>query len=145
MESKVECFIDSIEENMPKYSSLIQHELLSLKEKMKNLKTQAEDTRNRKNSSTEYFELLEETKDWFKEGSKLLIIIARKSSSVKIPQEAIDLLGDIDKFLKPGEDNQEKRIERIRELSTKVFGTFNKTFHSISYINLHKNLTYKIT
>ncbi|XP_051161941.1 muscle M-line assembly protein unc-89 isoform X2 [Leptopilina boulardi] len=123
MESKVKSFIESIEENMPKYSSIIQHELSSLREKMQNLKTQTEDTRNRKNSNIEYFELLDETKDWFKEGSKLLLIIARKSSSVKLPQEAIDLLNDIDKFLKPGEDNQERRIERIRELSTQIFGT----------------------
>ena len=107
---------------MPKESSLIQHELASLREKLKNLKVQADETRKRINSSIEYFELLEETKDWFKEGSKLLIIIARKTSTVKLPQEAIDLLGDIEKFLKPGEDKQEKRIERIRELSTQVFG-----------------------
>lgn len=124
MESKVKSFIESIEENMPKYSSIIQHELSSLREKMQNLKIQTEDTRNRKNSNIEYFELLDETKDWFKEGSKLLLIIARKSSSVKLPQEAIDLLNDIDKFLKPGEDNQERRIERIRELSTQIFGIY---------------------
>lgn len=131
MEAKVECFIESIERNMPKYSSIIQHELSSLRDKMQNLKTQTDDIRNCKNLSREYFELLEETKDWFKEGSKLLIIIARKSSSVKCPQEAMDILEDIDKFLKPGEDNQEKRIERIRELSTKIFGTFFKIILNI--------------
>ncbi|XP_033210464.1 titin isoform X2 [Belonocnema kinseyi] len=120
---KLESFIEISEEKLPKESSLIQHEIESLREKLKKLKMQADDTRKRINSSIEYFELLDETKDWFKEGSKLLIIIARKTSTVKEPQEAIDLLADIEKFLKPGEDKQEKRIERIRELSTQVFGT----------------------
>ena len=108
---------------MSKDSTLIQQELTALNGKLNLLKTQSNGTRKRINLSIEYFQLLEETRDWFKDGSKLLIIIARKTSTVKVPLEAIELLNDIERFLKPGEDIQEKRIERIRELSTQIFGT----------------------
>jgi alkanesulfonate monooxygenase SsuD/methylene tetrahydromethanopterin reductase-like flavin-dependent oxidoreductase (luciferase family) len=74
------------------------------------------------NLSIDYFMLLEEAKQWFREGSKLLVIIARKATTVKTPEEAIDLLREIDVYIKPGEEQQEKRIEKLKELSTLVFG-----------------------
>jgi len=74
------------------------------------------------NLSIEYFTLLEEAKQWFREGSKLLVIVARKATTVKLPEEATELLREINAYVKPGEEQQEKRIEQLKQLSTIVFG-----------------------
>lgn len=127
MERRVEEFIRNTEVSAAKHLPKIQNELFGLRDKLRTLKNLTEDTRQKINSSVEYYGLLDEAKEWFKEGSKLLIVVARKATSVKIPEDARNLLQDIDTFLKPGEDKQEQRIERIRELSTKIFGKPYKT------------------
>lgn len=98
-------------------------EILSLQNRFDHLRQYIRDIKKRMNLSIEYFVLLEEAKQWFREGSKLLVIIARKATSVKMPEEATDLLQEIEAYLKPGEEQQEKRIEKLKQLSTIVFGT----------------------
>lgn len=122
MELRIEEFIQNTEVNVGKNLPKIQNELVGLRNKLKTLKGLTDDTRKRIDLSIDYFELLDQAKEWFKEGSKLLIVVARKATSVKTPDDASVLLSDIDSFLKPGEEKQEERIEKIRELSTKIFG-----------------------
>lgn len=90
------------------------------------MKRKIEETKKRMNLSIEYFTLLEEAKEWNREGSKLLVVIARKATAVKTPKDAMDLLQEIDRYLKPGEEVQERRIEKLKELSTIVFGKRTK-------------------
>jgi len=66
--------------------------------------------------------LVEVAEEWFKEGSRLLVTIARKSTEVKKPEDATDLLKQIELFLKPGEEKQDERIRRISELALKIYG-----------------------
>lgn len=113
----------------------IQDDLNLLREQSRALQKDIDDCKKRSESSIEYFNLLEEAEVWYKEGSKLLITVARKATSLKVPKDANDLIEEIDNFLKPGEDNQDKRIQRIRELSTKIFGEFEITFLTIVYYN----------
>lgn len=122
MGQRIEEFVKNTEMTAGKHLPKIQKELIGLQDKLKTLNNLTDETRQRINSSIQYFELLEEAREWFKEGSKLLIVVARKATSVKTPHDAINLLQDIDNFLKPGEEKQEQRIEKIRELSTKIFG-----------------------
>lgn len=49
--------------------------------------------------------------------------IARKSTVVKRPEEAQQLLDEIEIFLKPGETKQEQRIQKILELAKELFDT----------------------
>lgn len=51
-----------------------------------------------------------------------MLTIARKSTVVKRPEEAQQLLNDIDMFLKPGEMKQDERIQKILELAKQLFG-----------------------
>ncbi|KAG5897357.1 hypothetical protein JTB14_030240 [Gonioctena quinquepunctata] len=60
--------------------------------------------------------------EWFREGSKLLVTIARKSTIVKRPEEAQQLLNEISTFLKPGEEKQNERIKQISELALQLYG-----------------------
>jgi titin len=119
-------FVRNTEISAGKHLPKIQKELTGLKDKLNTLKHLTDVTRQKINASIEYFELLEEAKEWFKEGSKLLIVVARKATSIKIPEDATILLKDIETFLKPGEEIQEKRIQRIKELSTRIFGKLKK-------------------
>lgn len=51
-----------------------------------------------------------------------MVTIARKSTSVKRPEEATQLLNEIVMFLKPGEEKQNNRIKRISELAVEIYG-----------------------
>lgn len=97
-------------------------EISSLQNRWYHLRECVKNTKKRINLSIEYFSLLEEAKQWFREGSKLLVIVARKATTVKVPEEVIDLMQEIDTYIKPGEEQQEKRIEELKRLSTVVFG-----------------------
>lgn len=66
--------------------------------------------------------LLLQADEWFREGSKLLVTIARKSTSVKTPEEATQLLNEIAVFLKPGEEKQNERIQKISDYAVELFG-----------------------
>lgn len=64
----------------------------------------------------------QQAQEWFHEGSKLLMNIARKSTEVKTSEEATTLLKEIEIFLKPGDIKQEERLNEIHELSVRLFG-----------------------
>ncbi|CAG5081160.1 Similar to sls: Titin (Drosophila melanogaster) [Cotesia congregata] len=127
LEERIKVFIKSTENNFelttPESAPMINRELLKLQERWDELKRLSESTRERINSSIEYFRLLEEAKNWYRDGNKLMIVIARKSSSAKTPEEVQECLTGIEGYLKPGEELQEQRIEKIRDLSTRIFGT----------------------
>ncbi|XP_076385572.1 uncharacterized protein LOC105662897 isoform X4 [Megachile rotundata] len=121
LEERIEKFIKTTEESIKVLTPQITEDISSLQERWRSLKKKMEDTKKRMNLCIDYFVLLEEAKEWNKEGSKLLIVIARKATMVKAPQDATDLLHEIENYLKPGEEVQERRIEKLKELSTIVF------------------------
>lgn len=123
MEGKIEIFVKETEETIVPLPPQVTDEIMSLRNRFDHLRQYVRDIKKRMNLSIEYFVLLEEAKQWFREGSKLLVIVARKATSVKAPEEATDLLLEIEAYLKPGEEQQEKRIEKLKQLSTIVFGT----------------------
>lgn len=125
LEERIETFIRTTTETITETWTLapkVRRELSDLEEKWSHLKEKATETKKSADLSVDYFKLLEEAEDWFRDGSKLLVTIARKATSVKAPEEAATLLHDVETYLKPGEEKQEKRIEKIRKLSTEVFG-----------------------
>ncbi|OAD58515.1 Muscle M-line assembly protein unc-89 [Eufriesea mexicana] len=123
LEERIETFIKMTEESIRISTPQIVNDISSLKERWRNLKRKVEDMKKKINLSIEYFILLEEAKEWNREGSKLLVVIARKATTVKLPKDAMELLQEIDNYLKPGEEIQERRIEKLKELSTIVFDT----------------------
>lgn len=122
MEERIEIFVKNTEETIVPLTPQVTDEILSLRNRWDHLRKCVRDTKKRMNLSIDYFMLLEEAKQWFREGSKLLVIVARKATTVKVPEEAIDLLREIDAYIKPGEEQQERRIEKLKQLSTIVFG-----------------------
>ncbi|XP_024868428.1 muscle M-line assembly protein unc-89-like isoform X5 [Temnothorax curvispinosus] len=123
LEERIETFVRKTEETIVPLTPQVTDEILSLRNRWDHLMKYVRDIKKRMNLSIDYFVLLEEAKQWFREGSKLLVIVARKATTVKVPAEAIDLLREIDAYIKPGEEQQEKRIEKLKQLSTIVFGT----------------------
>lgn len=124
MGRRIEQFIATTEatagNNLPK----IEKELAGLRNRLKTLRDLTDETRKRIDSSIQYYELVDEAKKWFIEGSSLLVTVAKKASTVKAPVDAVNLLNDIESFLKPGKDRQNRRIEKIKELSMKTFGEY---------------------
>lgn len=60
--------------------------------------------------------------EWFKEGSRLLVSIARRSAAVRFPESANELLAEMEIFLKPGEAKQDERIQKISDLAKLLYG-----------------------
>ncbi|XP_018360288.1 PREDICTED: titin isoform X3 [Trachymyrmex cornetzi] len=123
LDERIETFVKKTEETIVPLTPQVTDEILSLRNRWDHLRKHVRDTKKRMHLSNDYFVLLEEAKQWFREGNKLLVIIARKAPAVKVSEEAIDLLQEIDAYIKSGEDQQEKRIEKLKQLSTIVFGT----------------------
>lgn len=121
-------------------------EISSLRNRWYHLRECVKNTKKRINLSIEYFVLLEEAKQWFREGSKLLVIVARKATTVKVPEEAINLMQEIDAYIKPGEEQQDKRIEQLKQLSTIVFGNQHYTYKKkyISMQNFLCNIMFQV-
>lgn len=53
----------------------------------------------------------------------MLLTIAQKTTQVKTPEEANELLHEIQIFLKPGEEAQNRRLEEISKLADQLYGT----------------------
>lgn len=79
-----------------------------------------------------HFCLLAQAEEWFREGSKLLLTIARKSTTVKLPEEATQLLNEVEIFLKPGETRQDERIRQISKLAIELYGKYVSFTHMLS-------------
>ncbi|XP_018309584.1 uncharacterized protein [Mycetomoellerius zeteki] len=108
LDERIETFVKKTEETIVPLTPQVTDEILSLRNRWNHLRKHVRDTKKRMHLSNDYFVLLEEAKQWFREGNKLLVIIARKATTVKVPEEAIDLLQEIDAY---------------KQLSTIVFGT----------------------
>jgi titin len=63
-----------------------------------------------------------QAEEWSREGSRLLVTIARKSTAVRTPEEATVLLTEIDRFLKQGELKQDERIAKIKNMASHLYG-----------------------
>ncbi|KAG8223452.1 hypothetical protein J437_LFUL001944, partial [Ladona fulva] len=100
----------------------IHRELTQLQARWSAFHSQVVESRRLINLSIEYFTLVEEAEKWFKEGSKLLVTIARKSTTVRTPEEATQLLNEVEMFLKPGERLQDERIKKISALAVELYG-----------------------
>lgn len=124
MEERIETFVKKTEETIVLLTPQAADDISSLRNRWDLLRKRVRDTKKRINLSIDYFLLLEEAKQWFREGSKLLVIVARKATTVKVPEEATDLLREIEAYIKPGEEQQERRIEKLKELSTIIFGKY---------------------
>ncbi|XP_014601997.1 PREDICTED: uncharacterized protein LOC106785786 isoform X2 [Polistes canadensis] len=122
LEQRIDVFVRTTEETIVISTPHVRNDLTSLKERFRDLKLRMDNIKKRMALCIQYFELLEEAKEWYREGGKLLIVIARKATSVKVPKDAMNLLEEIDNYLKPGEQNQDNRIEKLKELSTITFG-----------------------
>nr|CAD7442106.1 unnamed protein product [Timema bartmani] len=100
----------------------IERELSLLESRWAAFRNQVLESRRLIDLSIQYFTLIEEADEWFREGSKLLVTIARKSTSVRRPEEASELLNEVEVFLKPGELKQQERIKKISSLARDIYG-----------------------
>ncbi|CAB3389097.1 Hypothetical predicted protein, partial [Cloeon dipterum] len=142
LERRVTTFISTAErltsaEHMS--ANHVQQELERLHTRWAGLRSQVAEVKRLIDLSVQYFILLEQVgrdfstdfcilnetlqaEEWFKEGSRLLVTIARRSTSVKTPEEASILLDEVDRFLKSGEAKQDERIEQIKFIASQLYG-----------------------
>ncbi|KAF0303153.1 Titin [Amphibalanus amphitrite] len=98
-------------------------ELETVQNKWSSFHRQVGDNRKLIDLSIQYFKLVEESEDWYKEGGKLLVDIARKTTQIRSPEEAQRLRTEINLFLSPGEQRQEERLRTISVMAEQLYGT----------------------
>lgn len=62
--------------------------------------------------------------EWLKEGSRLLISVARKSSTCTKESDADKLKSEVQQFLDKGRSQQEERLRKISSLSMQLYGKY---------------------
>ncbi|CAG0878666.1 unnamed protein product [Darwinula stevensoni] len=125
LEERVSHFVSTAQKlisDQPETSKYVEVQLSDLQTKWSTLHMHVGETRHLIDLSIEYFTLIDEAEDWFKEGSKVLISIAKKSATITTPEEATRLLNEMESFLKPGEAKQEERIRKISTLAIQLYG-----------------------
>ncbi|KRT85768.1 Immunoglobulin, partial [Oryctes borbonicus] len=125
LEKRIETFVRKGEQMLEEqhvHSPHINHHVRDLQDRWNKFKQQVRETRRLIDLSIKYFQLVEEADQWFREGSRLLMTITKKATTVKKPEEAQALLNEIATFLKPGECKQDERIRQICQLSAELFG-----------------------
>ncbi|XP_050302710.1 titin-like isoform X2 [Anthonomus grandis grandis] len=120
---------EAVEKECPLEAASIQNELYEIQAEWSETKEKLQKTQKNLDKSVKYFELIDEANDWLKEGNKLQVLIARKSTSIKQPIEATQLLEEIKSFLDSGEIKQSQRIQEILNLSNQI-GMLDNSRHA---------------
>lgn len=118
LDQKIRIFMGTFKYNK---SDNIQREIEALRKKWTTIQTEISKLHHLINIAIECFQLIEEAKDWFREGSQLLVTIARKSSLCKTTNDAEKLLKDVEDFLTVGKTKQEERFYKISILVLQLF------------------------
>lgn len=100
----------------------LENEVTQINTKWSSFHREVGDTRKGIDLSIEYFTLVEEVEQSFRQGSQLLVSVARKSTQVKTPEEAQMLLQEVDNFIKPLEAQLDKNLKKISELAVQLYG-----------------------
>ncbi|XP_054706310.1 muscle M-line assembly protein unc-89-like isoform X2 [Uloborus diversus] len=103
-------------------SSQLQPEIQTMQKKFSTFRAEVGNHRRLIDVAVEYYKTVEEAEEWLKEGSRLLISVARKSSSCTKESDAEELQKEVQDYLNKGRNKQEERMKKISTLSTQLFG-----------------------
>ncbi|XP_042876868.1 titin-like isoform X4 [Penaeus japonicus] len=119
-------------------SGEVQQELAELEKKWSTFQRQVGESEKSIELSIDFFKLVEEAEDWFKDGSKLLVTVASESSNIQNPDQAQKLRKRIEHFLQPGEQAQAERITKISSLALQLYGSASpRQIEVVSHQNTH--------
>ncbi|XP_069984239.1 titin isoform X5 [Penaeus vannamei] len=119
-------------------SGEVQQELAELEKKWSTFQRQVGESEKSIELSIDFFKLVEEAEDWFKNGSKLLVTVAGESSNIQNPDQAQKLRKRIEHFLQPGEQAQAERITKISSLALQLYGSATpRQIEVVSHQNTH--------
>lgn len=100
----------------------LENEVAQMNRKWSSFHREVGETRKRIDLSIDYFTLVEEVEQSFRQGGQVLVSVARKTTQVKTPEEAKTLLDEVDGFIKPQETQLEHKIKKISELAVQLYG-----------------------
>ncbi|KAK7077497.1 hypothetical protein SK128_026425 [Halocaridina rubra] len=119
-------------------SGEVQQELAELEKKWSTFQMQVGQSQVSIELSIDFYKLVEEAEDWFKQGSKLLVAVAGDSANIQTPEQAEKLRSRIEIFLQPGEEVQQERINKISSLAFQLYGdTAPKQIEVVSVQHTH--------
>ncbi|KAF8795362.1 Muscle M-line assembly protein unc-89 like protein [Argiope bruennichi] len=103
-------------------SKQIPTEIETMQKKWSTFRTEVNRNRRLIDVAIEYYKTIEEAEEWLSEGSRMLISVARKSSSCNKESDAEGLRREIRDFLNKGKSQQEERLRKIATLSQELYG-----------------------
>uniref|UniRef100_A0A0L8G5K6 Ig-like domain-containing protein n=1 Tax=Octopus bimaculoides TaxID=37653 RepID=A0A0L8G5K6_OCTBM len=142
IEKKINSFISTAELMVQDkhYDSVhIHQEIDVLKKKWSTFHTSVTDYRSLLDISVMYFQMIEETEQWVREGNQMLINIGRQATECRQPSDATTLIIKLQKFVENEKPIIEQKVNKISELSHELYGDqgANKVRHVVvSYQDL---------
>ncbi|XP_068215232.1 uncharacterized protein [Palaemon carinicauda] len=119
-------------------SGEVQDELAELEKKWSTFQMQVGQSQKSIELSIDFFKLVEEAEDWFKQASKLLVEVAGDSANIQSPEQAENMRSRIEIFLEPGREDQERRITRMTSLGSQLYGdAVPKQIEVVSHQHTH--------
>lgn len=125
LEIRIRQFISTAERAMTEQKiepTHVHREIENMQNKWSTFRTQVSNNRHLIDLEIEYFKIIEESEEWLKEGSKVLISIARKSSNCKNASEANALKEEVQYFINKGKSEQQERMKKISTLALQLYG-----------------------
>ncbi|GIY10873.1 hypothetical protein CEXT_514601 [Caerostris extrusa] len=113
-------------------SKQIPLEIETMQRKWSTFRTEVTKNRRLIDVAIEYYRTIEEAEEWLSEGSRMLITVARKSSSCNKESDAEELKKEVRDFLNKGKRQQEERLRKISSLSYELYG--NQSHPSTSVV-----------
>lgn len=100
----------------------MENEIAQMDRKWTTFYREVGETRKMIDLSVDYFTLVEDVEQSFRQGGQLLVTIARKSAQVRTPEEARHLLHEVEGFVKPQEAQLDNKIRKISEMAITLYG-----------------------
>lgn len=100
----------------------MENEIAQMDRKWTTFYREVGETRKMIDLSIDYFTLVEDVEHSFRQGGQLLVTVARKSAQVRTPDEAHQLLHQVDGFVKPQEAQLDNKIRKISEMAITLYG-----------------------
>lgn len=93
-----------------------------LKQKWSDFRHDLDDFRQKLTAAETYWTLVDESEYWIRETTEYIVDVGRKTAELKTSEQANQLMGQLETYMKPKQRQQEERIVRMETAAKVIYG-----------------------
>lgn len=93
-----------------------------LKQKWSDFRRELDDFRQKLTAAETYWTLVDESEYWIRETTEYIVDVGRKTAELKTSEQANQLMGQLETYMKPKQRQQEERLERMEKAARVLYG-----------------------